>query len=159
MTIQLGRYTGEKNKILKNIQLTLTLTGTLRDASSVVNPSVLVEENVNNVCGYNYAYIPEFKRYYYIQNCEAFRTGLTVITLSVDVLYTYKESILNSPSIISRSSKTGDGIFSLPDDRYPVKQSDTTRVIQFNSLYSSNEPGKGETMILVLTGIDNPAQP
>jgi hypothetical protein len=158
MTVNLTNYTGEKNLINKNVSFAASLTGTLREGSDVVNPSIMIEAPANAVCGFNYAYIPEFKRYYFIQNCTAFRNNLTILTMTVDVLFTYKESILNSPAVIVRSSKFGDAVHSLPDDRYPIKQSDTTHVITFDSLYDANaEAGKGETMILVMTGIDEPA--
>lgn len=157
MTIQLASYDGEKNRIQKQVSFTVNLEGTLRESSDVVNPSILVESPVDAICGFNYAFIPEFQRYYFIQNFTAFRTGLTIITMSVDVLFTYKESILNSPAIIVRSSRTGDGIFSLPDDRYPIKQSETTHVITFESLYDADaQAGKGQTAILIMTGIDKP---
>lgn len=160
MTIQLTSYNGEKNRINKEVSFSAQFEGTLREASDVVNPAILIEAPVDSVCGFNYAFIPEFKRFYFIQNCTAFRSGLTVINMAVDVLYTYKSSILNSPAVIVRSSKAGDGIFSLPDDRYPIKQSETTHVITFDSLYDSDaQAGKGQTMILVMTGIDEPASP
>ena len=157
MTVELARYDGEKNRIQKNVSFAVSIPGTLREGSDVVNPSIMIESSADAVCGFNYAYIPEFKRYYFIQNCTAFRAGLTILTMTVDVLYTYKESILNSPAIVVRSSRTGDGIFSLPDDRYPIKQSETTHVITFESLYDADaQAGKGQTAILIMTGIDKP---
>lgn len=157
MTITLGNYQGEKNKINKEFAEGWSESGTLREGSDILNPSVLIEASPDTICGFNYAYIPEFKRWYYIQNVSAFRNGLTVISLAVDVLMTYKESIMNSSAIITRSSKMGDSVFSLPDDRFPIKQSDTTHVVTFDSLYdNSSSPGKGQTMILVMTGIDHP---
>ena len=158
--IQLGSYSGEKNRINKNISLSATFTGTLREGSDIVNPAILIEASADAVCGFNYAYIPEFKRYYYIQNTESYRNSLTVVTMSVDVLMTYKETILNSPAIIVRSSKVGDAVYSLPDERLPVLQSETTHVITFDSLYSNeSDPTKGQSMILIMTGIDEPTNP
>ena len=161
MTIQLGHYSGEKNKINKSVSFSKECTGQLRDEADVTNPAIMIEAPVSEVCGYNYAYIPAFKRWYFIQNCTSYRTSMTVIVMTVDVLFTYKEAILNSQSIITRSSKNpGDAVYSLPDNRYPVKQSETTHVIKFDTLYSNeSDPTKGQTMILVLTGIDAPASP
>lgn len=160
--IYLTNYNGEKNRINKNVSFTVKLEGSLRESSDVVNPSILVESTVDAICGFNYAYIPVFKRYYYITNCTAFRDGLSVITMSVDVLFTYKETILNSPAIIVRSSKTGDSsspdLKDLPDERFPLKQSETTHTIAFDSLYDSDPgAGKGQTAIIIMTGIDEPA--
>lgn len=160
MTIQLGNYNDEKNRINKNVSFSALFEGTLREASDVVNPSIMIEASVDAVCGFNYAYIPEFQRYYFIQNCTAFRNSLTVINLTVDVLYTYKEAIMNSPAVIVRTSKVSGDKPALPDERYPILQSETTHVITFDSLYDSDaQAGKGETMILVMTGIDEPASP
>ena len=160
--IHLINYNGEKNRINKNVAFSVTLPGTLRESSDVVNPSILVESPVDAVCGFNYAYIPAFKRYYFISNCTSYRDGLTVITMSVDVLMTYCETILNSPAIIVRSSKSGDSsspdLKDLPDNRFPIKQSETTHTITFESLYDSDaQAGKGQTAIIIMTGIDNPS--
>ena len=160
MNIHLGYYNDEKNRINKNVSFSIDIPGTLREASDVVNPSIMIEASVDAVCGFNYAYIPEFQRYYFIQNCTAFRNSLTVINLTVDVLYTYKESIMNSPAVIVRTSKVSGEKPALPDERYPILQSETTHVITFDSLYDADaQAGKGETMILVMTGIDEPASP
>lgn len=158
MIIQLLNMTDEKNKINKKYSVGMELEGELRDGADVINPAIIVQQSVNNVCGFNYAYIPAFKRYYYINNVQSYRTSLSVISMTVDVLMTYKETILTANSIIVRSSKIGEGVLSLPDERFPVKQSDTTHVVAYNSLYAdSSNPGKGQTMILVMTGIDHPA--
>lgn len=157
MTIRLANYSGEKNRINKDISFDKECTGTLREGADVTNPSILIESPVNEVCGFNYAYIPEFKRWYYITNCTSFRTGLTVVNMSVDVLYTYKETILTSTAIVTRSARSGDAKFSLPDDRFPVLQSETTHTITYDSLYdadASETNPKGQSMILILTGID-----
>lgn len=160
MQIRLANYNGPKNCIKKNVSFGTLLTGTLREASDVVSPAILVEAAADEVCGFNYAYIPEFKRYYFITNCSSFRAGLTVITMTVDVLYTYKEAILNSNAIVTRSSRTGDAIHELPDDRASIKQSETTHMITFDSLYDSDaQAGKGQTAIIIMTGIDHPATP
>ena len=160
MTIQLGNYFGAKNKITKSVSLGFNIEGTLRSDCDIMNPSILIEASPDTVCGYNYAYIPEFGRWYFVQNVNAYRTGLSIVSLAVDVLYTYKESILNSNAIVCRSSKTGDAIHELPDDRAAIKQSETTHMIQFDSLYDSDaQAGKGQTAILILTGIDHPASP
>lgn len=160
MTIQLGNYIGEKNRIQKNISLGDPFDGVLRADCDIMNPSVMIEASADTVCGYNYAYIPEFGRYYFIQNVNAYRTGLSIITMSVDVLYTYKEAILNSNAVVCRSSRTGDAIHELPDDRAAIKQSETTHMITFESLYDNDaDAGKGQTAIIVMTGIDHPASP
>src|SRR5699024_8337740 len=45
---------------------------------------------------YNYAYIPAFERYYFIENITLQSNNINVLTLKVDVLKTYENEILNS---------------------------------------------------------------
>lgn len=99
MNILLYKTTNANNDLNKTISDKVELVGTLRDASSVITPSILIQ---SNPIGYNYAYIPEFGRYYYIKNITAFRKGAYIVDLKCDVLMTYREEILNMSGIVSR---------------------------------------------------------
>lgn len=89
-------------KIQKTPRGLFTLSGDLRDESSIVDPVILVE-HANPVAA-NYAYIEEFHRYYYIRNWDVVRSGLWRCTMHTDVLKTFAEGILGSPCVVSRSS-------------------------------------------------------
>ena len=99
MTILLYKTTNANNDLNKTISNKVELVGALRDASSIIAPSILIQ---SNPIGYNYAYIPEFGRYYYIKNITAFRKGAYIIDLKCDVLMSFKEEILNMSGIVSR---------------------------------------------------------
>lgn len=90
------------NKISKTPQTISTVTGVLRDESSVVDPVILIE--TSNPIAANYAYIGSFSRYYFIRNWEAVRNGLWRCTMHTDVLKTFAEGILGSPCIVARST-------------------------------------------------------
>lgn len=111
------------NKITKNIgnnTKQFTCTGVLRDESSVVDPVILIEHT--NPVSANYAYIAEFRRYYYIRNWEAVRSGLWRCTMHTDVLKTFSEGILGSPCVVSKSSNRFN--LYLNDNDYKIKQND-----------------------------------
>lgn len=57
---------------------------------------------------YNYAYIEDFKRYYYITDW-VFVSGMWRGALTVDVLATYKTQILNSYQFVARAEQVQDG--------------------------------------------------
>ena len=99
MNILLYKTTNANNDLNETISDKVELVGTLRDASSVIAPSILIQ---SNPIGYNYAYIPEFGRYYYIKNITAFRKGAYIVDLKCDVLMTFREEILNMSGIVSR---------------------------------------------------------
>lgn len=67
---------------------------------------------------YNYAYIPEFSRYYYIQDW-AYSAGLWRASLSVDVLASYRDYIGSQKQYILRSADRSDG--NISDTMYPTK--------------------------------------
>ena len=105
MNIQLCSNTSEKNKLNKTITTGITLSGSLRSESNVVNPSITI--NIDNPTIYNYAYIPEFNRYYFITNYISLRTGMWQLNLKSDVLMSFKDSILSSEVLINKTEITG----------------------------------------------------
>ena len=105
MNILLYKTTNANNDINKTISDKVELVGALREASSIIAPSILIQ---SNPIGYNYAYIPEFGRYYYIKNITAFRKGAYIVDLKCDVLMSFKEEILNMSGIVSRLTDGDD---------------------------------------------------
>ena len=67
---------------------------------------------------YNYAYIPEFSRYYFIQDW-AYSAGLWRASLSVDVLASYRDYIGSQKQYVLRSASRSDG--NIIDTMYPTK--------------------------------------
>lgn len=72
----------------------------------------------NDPSQYNYAYIPAFERYYFIEEWYFDRT-LWTATLKVDVLATYKTEIGNSSLYILRAAGAHNG--NVIDTLYPCK--------------------------------------
>lgn len=99
--IQFMNNKDEVNKIDKNPISIITLNGTLKAQTSLVNPAVLIESE-NVFIDANYAYIPIFKRYYYITDIMSIRNNLWQVSLHCDVLKTFSEGILGSNAIIAR---------------------------------------------------------
>ena len=99
MNIILYQTFSERERINKTLSNELTLTGTLRGESSVINPTFMIE--TSNPSSYNYCYISEFGRYYFITNITSVRNGLWKINCSVDVLMSFKTDILNLNVIVS----------------------------------------------------------
>lgn len=103
MVITFYNNISEKNVIRKTINNALTITGTLRESTSVINPIITVE-SPSTLVGYNYCFIPEFSRYYYITDIKSIRSGLWAVSMRVDVLMSFKNDILNTPAIIDHTS-------------------------------------------------------
>lgn len=100
--IVLSICTDDNNKISKTVISSVTLQGTLRNESSILNPVVLIE---GDLFGYNYAYISQFGRYYYITDIVSIREDLCEVHLHVDVLMTYATGIRALTGLIVRQEK------------------------------------------------------
>lgn len=99
MQLKLYKSLDEKNRIRKTLTGELVLNGALRDNSSVIKPTILIQ---TDPLDYNYAYIPEFGRYYYITNITAFRKNAWLIDLKCDVLMSYADDIYKLRALIDR---------------------------------------------------------
>lgn len=102
-SINLYICSDENNKITKNNLSGLKqYTGVFRDEVNVMTP-VFQIETIDNLSGYNYAYIADFGRYYFVKDIKAVRNGLWEFSLSVDVLMSYAAGILALPAVIRRN--------------------------------------------------------
>ena len=100
MNLTLYKNLSEKNKIGKDLHNNLSLNGNLREESSIINPTILVEHS--NLWVYNYAYIPDFNRYYFVSEITSVRNSLWRVSLKVDVLESFKNDILNLNCIVDK---------------------------------------------------------
>ena len=104
MTIDLYNYAGDSNRISKSLGVGTRLIGALRDPSNMIDPSILIE--LNNVDNINYAYIPDFQRYYFVREKKAVRTGIFELTMHVDVLSSFAANILGLHAIAKRTEQS-----------------------------------------------------
>lgn len=81
-----------------------TLTGSVRDAVDIENPTIRIDHAGTDT--FNYIYVPEFNRYYYVLDKVQVRTGITDLICHVDVLESFYRQFIYSPMIASRSDST-----------------------------------------------------
>ena len=91
---------------------------------------------------FNYAYIPEFGRYYYVDPPELDGKE-DIFTLHVDVLMSYSNDIKNSNVIASRSNFNNKQF----DDN--MVKPETDKFIEYRKL---SEPLTGETYVAIIGG-------
>lgn len=127
MQIKLYKNLSEVNTIGKTLTEESVRTGTLKDGCSVLSPSVVLTGE--NLSGYNYAYIPQFSRYYFIKEITSVKSGLWEISMRVDVLETYKDSIKANTAIIKRQEKIWD--MYINDEKFKAESTNKTATIMF----------------------------
>lgn len=105
MEIKLYKTSSPRKKLVKDLTDEITLVGTLRAQSSVMSPAFTVQDT--SVVGYNYCYIPDFGRWYYINGIDALRANLYELSLGIDVLMTYAAQIRNNYAIVDKVESLG----------------------------------------------------
>lgn len=127
----------EKNKISKNLTNNTHISGTLRNETGVMNPVILIHSV--NPTKFNYVYIPEFNRYYFITDMVSIRTDIWQVKLHVDVLMSFKDSLKNVKVILNDSEVEGADNY-LTGEQWVTNVKDTTNIVNFpNGLLDNGE--------------------
>lgn len=114
MVIKLYNNISDPLKVGKTLQNELSITGDLRDKCDIEHPSIIIEGSA--VLNYNYAYIPEFFRYYFFTKPpEAVAANLMRLDLTEDYLETYKTEIKATKAIIKRQERQYNKYLNDPD--------------------------------------------
>lgn len=88
------------NKVLENEQ---SFDIKFKDKTDIVNPVVILHSPTLILS--NYAFIPDFNRYYFVDKIELFPNSVYHITLRCDVLESFKDEILASSGFINQQSQ------------------------------------------------------
>lgn len=130
-TINLYNNSSEPEVVDKSLSLQTSLQGQLKDNTSIITPTILM--NINSIPTANYMYIPDFHRYYYITNIESVRNGLIQISAKCDVLMTYKSGIRACNALVERQEFNYNPY--LVDNLYPMDNKNTVSSKKLNGNY------------------------
>lgn len=149
MQIDLFTCSCERNRIDKTSALSnrFTLQGAFRRATSAMNIEVDVEKTNPVIYKYNYMYIAEFNRWYYIEDISTVRTNLWTIKGKVDVLMSFSTDIFNSRVIVDKIQNEEVANLYLDDGSFVMDSRKYNEVIEFPS--GLNETG---SYILICAG-------
>jgi hypothetical protein len=139
MVITLYRNNSERNCVNKVLTNERILNGSLRGETSIKTPVINIAGDENTVF-YNYAFIDEFNRYYFITDIKSIRTGIWEISFLCDVLMSFKSDILNSYAVIDHTMEHDISNY-LSSDIWTTLVKDKTDIINFSgsSLLDSGE--------------------
>lgn len=136
MNLTLYVNNSEQNKLGKSLTSPLAMTGTLREECDILNPAIVI--TAENLTGYNYMYVPEFNRYYFITDIRSVRNGVWEVVGRVDVLESWKSNIKNLSCILARQESEYD--MYLQDDSFRKESYTRVATLEFpNSFLSINK--------------------
>lgn len=149
INIDLYKFNGDSRKVDKS----LTLVHQFHSAEIVndldlIDPTIILDLNGYIDLGFNYLFITELGRYYFVKKITLLDNGFVQISCHVDVLKTYSADILRSEQYVVRQQhKCG---YQLPDNLYNIKSNRNLTIKNFgdeiivpNSFFILTTYGKG----------------
>lgn len=134
LTLTLYKNLSPVNKIGKELSDSQNIFFVFKDDSSILNPVLKIKSSLD-IGLYNYLYIPELQRYYFINDIRILNDNLWEIYAHVDVLETYKNSILSNTGVVRRQSELFNTYLNDPE----------WKVYAYESIYTFKMPTNGFT--------------
>ena len=100
------------------------------DSTNIMRPILKLGKAIDPL-SFNYVYIPEFKRYYFVEKPPTFENGFYRVELKTDTLVSFKEYYKNQNVIVARN----EYLFNmyLDDQKYKVQNRTAVRTVVFPS--------------------------
>lgn len=152
MTIKTYRFLGDSRKVDKTLHDVSTYSNAVIVGDmSIQNPTISLQlDSFTDVINFNYIYIPELRRYYYVVDSTIREDGFVQLKCKVDVLKSFKADILASTQYVERQQNKCT--YQLPDNLYNIKSNRNLTIKNFgneiikpNNLFILTTYGKGET--------------
>lgn len=147
MRVKFWHYSGEKNRLNKfGVYLSgeTVLTGNARESIDKMSGELLIEHS-GAFNYYNYCYIEDFGRYYYITSDTIERNNIHRLSLETDVLMSHSSGIVSCSGVVARNENLFNTF--IIDDQL--------RFLGYKSINTVNFPysvKNGETFILTVNG-------
>lgn len=97
VTVKTFVFDGNPNTVNKTLTEKETVTGLLNASFDILNP--VLRFKTRTPVSFNYCYINELQRYYFVKDV-AQDGDMCTVRLNVDVLFTYKDKILQATGTI-----------------------------------------------------------
>lgn len=145
-TVKLCHNSSPVEKIGKSIDSGLDITGcALKEETSILRPVIRIL-TTSDITGYNYMYIAQFNRYYFIDDIVSVHNNRWEVSAHVDVLETYKSQILSNSGVIRRQEKLFN--LYLDDPEFKTYNYEQLQTIKF----PANTFSKTLTYVLTVNG-------
>lgn len=140
MKIILYENTSPKNKVVKNLKRQKVTECKLLEECSIENPELTIV--ADNLSHYNYLYIPDFRRYYFITDQKVVQNKIWKITAHTDVLMSSKEDLLKNQCVVEKVENGGSNY--VDDGSWTVRADSFVQATQM-----SGELGNYSTYLMV----------
>lgn len=135
--ISLQINTSEREKLSKTLNDIIIVSGVLKEETSIVDPVIMIECDLNAVKNCNYMTVPAFGRSYFVNNIRSIRNGLVEFSCHVDVLSSFASQIRANTAIIRKQEN--DWNLYLNDGSFKIYQNPNVLTKAFPSGFTTQE--------------------
>ena len=114
MVIKLYKTLDDPKIVNKTLTDELIVSGVARDPVNITAPIIEVEADNNTLAGYNYAYIEDYARYYFLDLTND-SWKLNTLTLRCDILTSARLWLLARTATITRNERLYQSYLTDPD--------------------------------------------
>ena len=153
MELKFYKQAATPNRVDKSGYLTEigSLSGVILKAdTNLMRPTFILKTNPL-VYNSNYLYNTFTKRYYYIREVTALSGGRISIDCDIDVLFTYKNEILNSSGWVVRSDSilTSTDDYAMLHNDYPFRADYKVEGVDFNGTSPFESISEPNTVLVI----------
>lgn len=136
MQVKFYRNLSDERVISKTLDNESTLSNVkLLEATDILRPRLKIKSAANVLTVYNYMYIPDYRRYYYIDELTA-DNGFCYITAHCDVLMSHASELRNCDCVVARNQSRYN--LYLNDDRFSALQYQKQQIIRFETPFKKS---------------------
>ena len=147
ISVKLMHNSSPVEKIGKNLDAGTEFTCDLKADTSILKPTLVLQSSTS-LAGFNYMYIPDFNRYYFIDDIVSKNNVIWEVSGHVDVLETYKNGIKSNKAVIRRQQNIYNLYLNDPD--FVTYNNDKIQTLKFKN--GATPFSKTLTYVLVVNG-------
>lgn len=151
-TIKLYKMDIDHRYLTKSLtQIGNDITANFKDDTELIDPILILSSFNQNTT--NYVEIPDLSRFYYVKGVT-FSQGYYYVQLHVDVLMSFKDSIINQKAIIKRGNSYCSHY--ITDDQFKTQQYTCDRYVPFENDSAFDPTIQNYILAVMGTGGDTP---
>lgn len=133
------------NKDIENNTTALPLTAYARGEFDIENPVITIDSDNASITQYNYVYIEEYNRYYFVTRRKCVRTGVYEFSCEEDYLTSWKNTIYKWTVELERGQYDYNLYFK--DEAFMALEGHNLNILEF-----PNALPNGKHNILIVNG-------
>lgn len=120
MLISLYKTKDSNNTLNKTMTDKLDFNIKFKETANILSPRIRIRSDVSLI-GYNYGFIPEFERFYFITDIDIMNDGIFSLSLRCDVIESFKSDLLECTGLVTKKTD-GRGYLNVPDYDIDVRK-------------------------------------